>query len=254
MLLGGGMMLVILLSLSLKCLMGYRSKLLGEDVIRLIRKRLLTSAAKQEKSQGEILTGTLSTAISVEAEELGEFAGNAFSEPVMQVGTLISVIGFVASTQPGLGIVAFSMIAPQAGIVLLTQSKVNALLAERVRLLRRTTDLITATELQAAVNSVIEDIDHIYDVTRIMFRWKVSTKFLLSAITGAGTVTVLMLGGLFILDGRTDVGTVVAATIGLSRLQGPTTFLISFYRQVSANRIEFELLRGLSLHKIVGAN
>ena len=49
--------------------------------------------------------------------------------------------------------------------------------------------------------------------------------------------------GWMVLEGRTDVGTVVAATIGLGRIQGPTAFLIAFYRQVSANRIKFELLR-----------
>jgi hypothetical protein len=37
----------------------------------------------------------------------------------------------------------------------------------------------------------------------------------------------------------------VAATTGLTRLQGPTAFLIAFYRAVSANRVKFELLRGL---------
>ena len=56
---------------------------------------------------------------------------------------------------------------------------------------------------------------------------------------------VLMLGGYLVLQGRTDVGTVVAATMGLSRIQGPTAFLIAFYRQVSANRVKFDLLRGL---------
>jgi ABC-type bacteriocin/lantibiotic exporter with double-glycine peptidase domain len=82
-----------------------------------------------------------------------------------------------------------------------------------------------------------------------MFRWKVSTKFLLSSINGAGTVLVFMLGGAMVIDGKTDVGTVVAATLGLSRLQGPTTYLISFYREVSSNRVKFELLRGLNLHQ-----
>ena len=248
-LLGGGMVGVIVLSLGLKWLMGYRSQLLGENVIRLIRGRLLQGAADEEKSNGGILTGTLSTAISAEAEELGKFTGSAFSEPVMQIGTLISVVSFVASTQPGLGLVAFLIIVPQVVIVLSTQRKVNDLLAERVRLLRHATDQITATELQVVVKSVLEDFDRIYDVRRSMFKWKLSTKFLLSTINGAGTVSVFMLGGLFILKGQTDVGTVVAATMGLSRLQGPTTFLISFYRQVSANRVKFELLRGLSLHK-----
>ena len=36
---------------------------------------------------------------------------------------------------------------------------------------------------------------------------------------------------------------VVAATMGLARLQQPWTLLIAFYRQVSAVRVKFELLR-----------
>ncbi len=252
-LLGAGMMGVILLSLVLKWVMGYRSQLLGEDVIRYIRVRLLKGAADEEKNHGDIRTGTLSTAISAEAEELGKFTGSAFSEPVMQIGTLISVVGFIASTQPGLGIIALSIIAPQVAIVLFTQRKVNVLLAERVRLLRHATDQITVTQLHAAVQSVLQDFDQIYGARRSMFRWKLSTKFFLSAINGAGTVSVFMLGGLLVLQGQTDVGTVVAATMGLSRLQGPTTFLISFYREVSANRVKFELLRDLAVQRSVAA-
>jgi ABC-type bacteriocin/lantibiotic exporter with double-glycine peptidase domain len=248
-LLGSGMIAVILLSLSLKWLMGYRSQILGEDVIRLIRRRLLSGAVDGQKVHGDLRTGTLSTAISAEAEELGKFAGSAFSEPVMQVGTLVSVVGFVAATQPGLGIVALLMIAPQVAIVLYTQSKVNLLLAERVRSLRHATDLVSNKDLQAVTDTVLEDFDRIYGARKSMFKWKLSTKFLLSAINGAGTVTVFMLGGMFVLQGQSDVGTVVAATMGLSRLQGPTTFLISFYREVSANRVKFELLRGLNLQE-----
>lgn len=238
---------VVLLSLGLKWLMGYRSQILGEDVIRLLRSRLLDGAVSEQGLNGRVRTGALSTAISAEAEELGKFTGAAISQPVMQLGTLISVVGFIASTQPVLGVVALSMLVPQIGIVVFSQSKVNMLLAERVKTLRRAADQLTETELRAAVASVKKDFDRIYETRRTMFRWKLSTKFILSAINGAGTVFVFMLGGVLVLEGRTDVGTVVAATLGLSRLQAPTAFLIAFYREVSANRVKFELLRTLPL-------
>ena len=57
-----------------------------------------------------------------------------------------------------------------------------------------------------------------------------------------------------VLEGRTDVGTVGAATLGLNRLYGPTAFLISFYRQVSSNQVKFELLRGLDLKQERGVS
>lgn len=235
--LGAGMMAAILLSLFLKWIMGYRASTLGEDVIRLIRRWLMDNARDQSRK------GTLTTAISAEAEELGKFAGSAFSEPVVQIGTLISVIGYISATQPTLGLIALAMIAPQIAIVLFSQRKVNIYVAERVHILRRATDTLTVQDIHSVQADVMQEFDRIYDTRRKMFLWKLSSKFLLSSINGVGTVAVLMLGGWLVLQGQTDVGTVVAATTGLGRIQGPTTFLIAFYRQVSANRIKFELLR-----------
>ena len=243
--LGAGMSGVILLSLGLKWLVGFRANILGEDATRELRNRLITGAAEETKEGNPVLTGTLSTAVSAEAEEVGKFAGSAFSEPVLQIGTLVSVIGFIASTQPGLGLIVLSMIVPQVVLVLVSQGKVNALVKERVRILRKSTDRITSADLSAATDEVLKDFDDVFEVRRVMFHWKTSTKFLLSAINSAGLVAVLMLGGYLVIEGRTDVGTVVAATLGLGRIQGPTAFLIAFYRMVSVNRVKFELLRGL---------
>ncbi|WP_425043531.1 ABC transporter transmembrane domain-containing protein [Primorskyibacter sp. S87] len=237
-----GMFGAILLSLVLKWISGYRSGLLGEDVIRHIRRLLFHGSVEQEAEGDRVRRGTLTTAISAEAEELGKFAGAAFSEPVVQIGTLISVIGFIAATQPFLGLIAASMILPQILIVLISQRQVNKYVAERVRILRAATDALTAEQIATVGQDVEHRFDEIYDTRRKMFIWKLSSKFILSAINGAGTVGLLLLGGWLVIDGKTDVGTVVAATIGLGRIQGPTAFLIAFYRQVSANRIKFELL------------
>ncbi len=240
--LGSGMMSVILLSLVLKWVLGYRAGTLGEDMIRMIRQRLLLRSSDLGENGETVRKGTMTTAISAEAEELGKFAGGAFSDPVVQIGTLISVIGYISSTQPGLGLIAFSMIVPQIVIVLISQRKVNVFVAERVRILRSSTDRLTTDDIDAVARDVEAQFDEIYNTRRRMFIWKLSAKFLLSVINGAGTVGILMLGGYLVLQGKTDVGTVVAATSGLGRIQGPTAFLIAFYRQVSANRIKYELM------------
>ncbi|WP_204114929.1 ABC transporter transmembrane domain-containing protein [Shimia biformata] len=236
----------VVLSLGLKMQMGYRSSKLGEDVIRRIRNRLYRDAVHQpDDTEGAIPAGTLAASIASEAEELGNFAGSAFSQPVVQVGTLVSVVGYIAATQPGLGVIALATIIPQVVIVLLTQTKVNQHVAERVRLLRRSNDTIVESNLESLEQSVLADFDRIYETRRSMFLWKTSTKFLLSLVNQIGLIAVLLLGGAMVLRGATDVGTVVAATMGLGRLQGPTNFLIAFYRQVSATQVKYELLRSL---------
>ncbi len=248
-----GMMAMVLLSLALKWLLGYRSATLGEDTVRMLRARIFEgSRGRSADGDHRIATGTLATMISAESEELGKFTGAAFSEPVVQIGTLISVVGYIAATQPGLGMIAALMIAPQVVIVLATQARVNRLVADRVRMLRHATDIIAGADADALQQTVQEEFDRIYETRRAMFLWKLSTKFVLSSINGAGTVAVLLLGGWLVLKGQTDVGTVVAATIGLGRLQGPAAFLIAFYRQVSATRVKFDLLRDIAARPAPG--
>lgn len=242
------MMGLILLSLGLKWAQGLGANLLGEDVIRRIRQRIYHVGLDPDDDQ-DVATGTLTTMVSAEAEELGKFAGSAFSEPVMQIGTMISVVGYIAAEQPLLGLIALGIVTPQVVVVLATQRVVNARVAERVRILRKATSDIVTDDLKQANDAVEHAFDEIYDTRRSMFLWKLSTKFVLSAINGAGTVGLLALGGWYVLEGRTDVGTVVAATMGLSRLQGPTSFLIAFYRQISATRVKFDLLRDVTLSR-----
>jgi ABC-type bacteriocin/lantibiotic exporter with double-glycine peptidase domain len=231
----------ILLSLALKWLLGYRSSLLGEDVIRLIRNRVGALSGDRGTDREQLGGGTYATMVSAEAEEIGMFTGSAISEPLLQAGTLIVVISYIASTQPILGLIAFSMILPQVAIVLTVQGRVNALIAKRVRILRGATDKLVGPHVD--ISKLSAEFDEIYESRARIFLWKQSSKFFLSALNGAGLIAILLLGGWQVLAGNTDVGTVVAATAGLLRIQGPTNFLIAFYRQVSATSVKFELLR-----------
>jgi len=240
-----GMMAVITLSLGSKMFLSYRSSILGEDLTRMIRARLLAASVNTVESGQKVPSGSLASAISSEAEKVGQFAGSAFSDPLLQLGTLVSVIAFVAATQPGLGTVAIMIIAPQVFLVRFTQVRINRFVAERIRLLRSATNEITSEDLRSAQAEIGAYFDSIFQTRRQIFKWKVTTKFLLSMVNSAGIVIVLLLGGLFVLEGKTDVGTVVAATTGLTRIQGPSAFLISFYRQISVNRVMFELLVNL---------
>ncbi|MEM7671368.1 MAG: ABC transporter ATP-binding protein, partial [Pseudomonadota bacterium] len=203
----------------------------------------LDSIGTAEDDQPKIPKGTLSTLISTESESIGKFVGSAISEPVLQWGTMLSVVGYIAATQPRLGLIVALIIIPQALIVIITQSRINALVRDRVLILRHSIDDITASDVYELKQSVLDDFDAIYEARRKIFVWKLSTKFILSALNSAGTVLVLGVGGLLALQGQSDVGIVVAATIGLSRIQQPWRSLIAFYRNLSAVQVQFELLR-----------
>lgn len=233
----------IVLSLVLKWVLGYQSGTLGEWVIKRMRTVVCENAIERNGDGPGPKRGTLANMISSETEAIGKFVGSAVSEPVVQFGTLVSVVGYIAVTQPKLGLVVLLIVAPQAVIVLITQTRINALVAERVRVLRQSINTITAEDISAARQSILDDFDRIFDARRRIFIWKLSTKFVLSTLNGVGMVVVLLIGGMLVLDGQGDVGTVVAATAGLSRIQQPWRLLIAFYRNLAATTVQYELFR-----------
>jgi len=234
---------IIVISLALKWALGYRSGLVGEGVIKRIRYVICENPKATGRT--DVGTGTLASMISAESEAVGKFVGDAVAEPVLQIGTLVSVVGYIAATQPRLGLVVALIVLPQAVIVMMTQSRINRLVRERVLFLRRAVNEVTHGDLAAAREAVHADFDRIYETRRKVFLWKLSTKFVLSALNGVGMVVVLVLGGSLVLEGRSDVGIVVAATVGLQRIQQPWRLVIAFYRNLSAVRVQWELMRGV---------
>jgi hypothetical protein len=92
----------VLLSAGLKFALGLRQSVVGEDVVRRIRERLYTNYVTDTASGAADLPqrGTLLSMLAAEAEVVGSFAGAAIATPLLQLGTLVSVIAFIAVSQP----------------------------------------------------------------------------------------------------------------------------------------------------------
>jgi len=232
---------VLAMSSGLKFAMNYRSAILSESVIRQIRNNIYSENFGPE-SETAIKRGSLVTMVAAEAEQVGSFAGDAIASPLLQVGTLASIVTFVAISQPYLGLFILGIIAPQAIIVLTLQKYVNRQVVQRVKLLRQTTGLISAQEVKEVQQVIVDDFNKIFETRRQIFKLKLSMKFAINLIQGVGTVGILLIGGLMFLKGLTDIGTVVASLTALTRINDPWRALIAFYRTLSTVRVRFDLL------------
>ncbi len=239
-----GFLGVVLLSAGLKFLLNLRISVLGERIVLLMRERLYGNAVHDTREAGAAAPkrGTLVTMLTAEAEGVGSFAGSAVAAPLLQIGTLLSVLAFVFVQQPGLGIVVAAVVVPQAVIVVALQNRINLEVRVRVQVLRDASDRISQSDLEAVDAAVAEDFHLAFEIRRRIFALKLGVKLVLGAITGLGAVTILFLGGWFVLQGRTDVGTVVASLSGLARIDGPWRELIRFFRQASTVRVKYEML------------
>ena len=245
-----GFLAAVLASAGLKFVLGLRQAMVGERTVLRIRKTLYRNAVDSGEAAEP---GTLVAMMAAEAEAVGAFAGGAIATPVLQLGTLVSVIGFIVASQPWLGLLALAVVVPQALIVLGLQERINRRVGERVRALRAVSGRIATGDLAAAEPQIADGLATIYAVRRRIFTLKLSSKLALSAISAAGKVGILFLGGWLVVRGGTDVGTVVASLSGLIRIEGPWRDLVSFFRVASTVRVQYGLLRP-ALEGVSGAS
>jgi ABC-type bacteriocin/lantibiotic exporter with double-glycine peptidase domain len=237
-----GLLAVVLLSASLKFALNLGQALVGERVVRLIRERLYSNHVSDHAAGAGPKRGTLVTMLAAEAEIVGAFAGIAIASPLVQLGTLLSVVTFILVSQPWLGVLALAVVLPQAAIVLAVQRRINHRVKERAQALRDASDRISESDLARLEDEVMADFRRIFETRRRIFALKLSSKLALSAISAVGAVGILLLGGLLVLDGRSDVGTVVASLAGLTRIEGPWRELVSFFRSASTVRVKYAML------------
>ena len=241
----GGFLAAVLLSAGVKFLLGLKLASVGERVVLLIRERLYENhVARGREAAAETTgnSGALVAMLAAEAEIVGTFAGSAISTPVVQIGTLLSVIGFIAVSQPWLGVLALAVVVPQAAIVLALQPRINRRVRERVQSLRDVSSGISSDGASVPQPEIRAGFRAIYATRRRIFALKLSSKLALTSISAAGKVGILFLGGWLVLDGRSDVGTVVASLTGLARIEGPWRDLVSFFRSASTVRVKYTML------------
>ncbi len=244
-----GYLAVIVVTNVFKFWLNYRSNLLGEATIKRIRSAIYEARfdSSQDLAIQKQSSGTIATILSAEAEEVGRFVGQAMANPVVQLGTLVSVVSFVASTQPYLGGFLVAIVVPQALIVLFLQERVNKRVRERTIVLRHATGSLSEeslAEMSTAQKDVLEDFDRIFETRRTIFRLKLSMKFAMNILSGIGLIGILLIGGFLMMEGRSDIGTVVASISALEKINGPWRLLLNFYKELSAVRVKYDLIVG----------
>jgi ABC-type multidrug transport system fused ATPase/permease subunit len=251
----GGYLIASLGIGGLKYTVNLRSSRLGESMIRSLREKISANSSTATRSEtlaetGTDTSGTVVTMISTEAETVGKFVGDCISTPIIQAGTLLSVLTYMLYTEPLLGLVVLFIALPQLIIVPLIQRRINARTRERVRTLRRAGDLVvdhmrgggeSGSSLKSQIGAAFGAI---YDLRLYVFRLKFGLKFLVSGLQSVGVFALLFAGGIMVLNGKTEIGIVVAFISGLDRVLDPWRELIAFVRSTSAARVQFELIGG----------
>lgn len=220
---------------------------LSESAIRYNRSHLAhiyecRQAQAEAKEQDE--AGQAVSVIGQEVDKLGGFVGEGLSQPVTNLAMLLAVGGYMIVVEPQVALISLIFIVPQIVLVPLFQRHINRLIAARVRLMRALGDNLTAVPADGGLDEreLQAELDGIYDNRLRIFLLKFGLKAANNLLSALAPLSVLLIGGIMVIQGQTTVGVVVAFISGFDRLSAPLRELIAYYRVAAQANVQHRMI------------
>ncbi len=171
--------------------------------------------------------------------------GTSFSEPMLNAGILLSIFGYMLYTQPWMALVALGIFLPQLLFIPFLQEGINLRTRERIETMRAlSVDIVdeAAARAERSHQTFRQRITSIYRLNMEIFVRKFGMNFLMNFLFQLGVVGILAVGGWLVLEGRTEVGTIVAFISGLNRMNDPWGDMVDFFRNLTNTGHKYQMI------------
>ena len=230
----------------LKLLFNIYRSWISEHAIRSLRSvinRREDLKAGQPASDAED-QGTQISMVIAESEPIGAFAGESISEPLLQGGIMISVVVYLVVLQPAMSIVIAAVYLPQFVFVPLMQHAVTVRAEARIAMLRSASAaLVGEDDGEGRRGEQDARFERVFSLNMGVYTFKYSMNFLTNLCHQLGIAGILGIGGWFVVNGHTQVGTVVAFISGLATIKDPWDDLTTWFQTMMVTRARYALLR-----------
>lgn len=191
--------------------------------------------------------GTAVAVAVAEVEPVGGFVGMAISEPLLQGGILVFTFAYLVYLEPWMGLLSIVLFMPQVFFVPRMQAAINRRAAIRIKIIRKVGGQLIDQQEDENVKRdgrrFRRKITSVLELNIQIFRLKFTMNFYMNSLHHLGIVGVLLVGGWFVVEGRTEIGTIVAFISGLGQLKEPWTDLINYYREATTAQVKYRLIK-----------
>jgi len=178
---------VALLEQALKLALNLYRAWVSEDATRGLRRTLEDI---QEDAGDAGAAGKHAAMAVAEAEPIGGFVGMAISEPLLQVGILVSVIGYMTFLEPWALALSAGFLLPQVLFVPIMQIAINRRAEKRIRVLRR----VSGDIFESGVPTD-ERIERVFQLNMGIYKIKYSMNLLMNFMHYGAVAVALGVGG-----------------------------------------------------------
>lgn len=191
--------------------------------------------------------GAVVSMLSSEVEKLGGFAGAAISGPLLQLGTLFFVLGYMFYIEPLVASIALALYSPQFIIVPIFQARLNRLAGEKAITVRALGNYIVDNAEDDLLNKPPPEgfttlTDAILRLRTRFLMTKNVMKTINNLLISLGPFGVIVYGGYLVIQGEVEVGVILAFVSGLERLGGPIRELTASYAAITDARMRYRIL------------
>ena len=234
---------VALLEQALKLALNLYRAWVSETAVRALRRTLhVQRAAPATAAPSAETTGIEIAMIVDEAQPIGGFVGISISEPLLQGGILASVIGYMIWLEPWMAALCPLFFLPQLVFVPLMQWAINRRAEARIRTMREVSSGIAGTVVDKLdVPAESAGIDRVFALNMGIYRFKYSMNLAMNLMYYFSVAAALGVGGWFAVEGRIEVGSVVAIVSGLGKLNDPWGDLVNWARELSVVGVKYRL-------------
>ena len=219
-------LLMLTTSSVLKFVLNNQMGLIAERLLRRIR--LITIREQKILSKQD---STRIPVITQEVEPVCSFAGDAFIVPLLNGGTLVTIITFMMLQNVVLGAAAVSLLPIQLIVIPRLQRKVNRYVRERISVVRElSNNLQEKNDLQER-KAIRDQIRQLHDIRVRMFRIKFFMKSLNNFIMNLTPFFFYTIGGYLVLEDHLSLGALVASLASYKDLAPAIRELFKYYQR-----------------------
>ncbi len=215
----------------------------AESTVRSLRRRICDMPLDPDDASPSLnATGVEIALILEEAEPIGGFTAISISEPLLQGGVLATVVGYMIYLESSLALFGLAFFIPQVIFVPLLQQAINRRAQARILTKRQISGVIV--EKGGIGESGAEESDaitRIFGLNMGIYRLKYAMNLLMNLMHHLAVAVTLCAGGWLVLEGRLEVGTVVAIVGGLGKLNDPWGDLVNWGREFSVADVKYRL-------------
>lgn len=213
---------------------------LGERMLRRIRFELIDRVLRFPPYHFKrVRSAEIATMIKDEVEPMGSFTGDAFVQPALLGGQALTALIFIVMQNFWLGMIAALIVAAQGIIIPRMRKRLLELGRQRQ---------LTARQLSGRVGEIVDGIHtirgndtsnferadiaerlgRIFTIRYDLYQWKFLVKFINNFLAQVTPFLFYMIGGILALQGRLDIGQLVAVINAYKDLPGPLKELIDW--------------------------